>query len=92
MRVHWAKEGTVVHRLHNLTRHRIFAGPGMQIAQDVGETAHGGQVRSSCSKRGLRLVTKALCRGKHNCLYTVYAVGSIYMGLMQHVLLVYCMM
>lgn len=44
MGVHWAKEGTVVHRLHNLTRHRIFAGPGMQIAQDVGEAAHGGQV------------------------------------------------
>ena len=31
MGLHWAKKGTVVHRLHHVTRHRIFAGPGMQV-------------------------------------------------------------
>ncbi|KIY96019.1 adenylate cyclase [Monoraphidium neglectum] len=44
MGLHWARRGTVVHRLHHITRHRIFAGPGMQHAQDIGEAAHGGQV------------------------------------------------
>ena len=31
MGLHWARRGTVVHRLHHVTRHRIFAGPGMQV-------------------------------------------------------------
>lgn len=31
MGLHWARRGTVVHRLHHITRHRIFAGPGMQV-------------------------------------------------------------
>lgn len=35
MGVHWASEGTVVHRLHALTKHRVFFGPGMHIAQEV---------------------------------------------------------
>lgn len=26
MGVHWAQQGTVAHRLHALTRHRVFAG------------------------------------------------------------------
>jgi hypothetical protein len=44
MGAHWAAEGTVVHRMHHLTRTRQFLGPGFQIAQEVGEAAQGGQV------------------------------------------------
>jgi len=31
-------------RQHNLTRHRVYAGPAVQIAGDVGEAANGGQI------------------------------------------------
>lgn len=44
MGVHWAREGTVAHRLHALTKHRVFAGPGLTSAQEVGDAAWGGQV------------------------------------------------
>eukprot|EP00879_Flechtneria_rotunda_P023949 GHRR01025369.1.p1 GENE.GHRR01025369.1~~GHRR01025369.1.p1 ORF type:complete len:969 (+),score=296.48 GHRR01025369.1:353-3259(+) len=44
MGVHWAREGTVAVRLHNLTRHKVYAGPAVQIALDVSEAAHGGQI------------------------------------------------
>lgn len=35
MGVHWAAEGSVAHRLHQLTKQRIFEGPGLHVAQDV---------------------------------------------------------
>jgi class 3 adenylate cyclase len=44
MGLHWAREGTVAVRLHNLTRHKVYAGPGVQIALDVSECANGGQI------------------------------------------------
>ena len=31
MGVHWAVEGTVVQRLHQVTKHRVFTGPGFQV-------------------------------------------------------------
>ena len=31
-------------RLHLLTKHRVFSGPGFLVAQEVGDAAHGGQV------------------------------------------------
>ena len=31
MAVHWAAEGTVVQRLHQITKHRIFSGPAFQV-------------------------------------------------------------
>lgn len=31
-------------RLHLLTKHRVFSGPGFQLAQELGEVANGGQV------------------------------------------------
>jgi hypothetical protein len=31
-------------RLHLLTKHRVFSGPGFQVAQEVGDAASGGQV------------------------------------------------
>jgi hypothetical protein len=31
-------------RLHNLTRHKVFAGPAVQITNDVSEAANGGQI------------------------------------------------
>ena len=31
-------------RLHMLTKHRIFVGPGFKIAQEVGDAASGGQI------------------------------------------------
>ena len=31
-------------RLHLLTKHRVFSGPGFLVAQEVGDSAHGGQV------------------------------------------------
>lgn len=40
MGVHWAREGTVAHRLHALTKHRVFAGPGLQAAQEVRGALH----------------------------------------------------
>jgi hypothetical protein len=44
MGLHWACEGTVAMRLHNLTRHKVFAGPAVQIVMDVSEAANGGQI------------------------------------------------
>lgn len=35
MGLHWAPEGTVATRLHALTKHRVFVGPGLQVAQEV---------------------------------------------------------
>ncbi len=35
MGVHWAQEGSVAHRLHQLTKQRVFEGPGLQTAQEV---------------------------------------------------------
>lgn len=43
MGVHWAKRGMVVHRLHHITRHRIFAGPGMQVCS----------LRLNCAKQAV---------------------------------------
>ena len=31
MAVHWAAEGTVVQRLHQITKHRVFSGPAFQV-------------------------------------------------------------
>lgn len=31
MGVHWATEGTVVQRLHQITKHRVFTGPAFQV-------------------------------------------------------------
>lgn len=31
-------------RLHLLTKHRVFSGPGFQVAIEVGDAANGGQV------------------------------------------------
>lgn len=31
-------------RLHLLTKHRVFSGPGFQVAIEVGDSANGGQV------------------------------------------------
>jgi hypothetical protein len=36
MGLHWASEGTVASRLHALTKHRVFVGPGLQMAEEVG--------------------------------------------------------
>ncbi len=44
MGIHWAQKGTFNQRLHPLTKHRIFAGPGWRIAQEIGDAACGGQV------------------------------------------------
>lgn len=44
MGIHWAKKGTVNHRLHPLTKHRIFAGPSWRVAGELGDAANGGQV------------------------------------------------
>lgn len=44
MGLHFARSGTVAVRLHNLTRHKVFAGPAVQIALDVSEAANGGQI------------------------------------------------
>lgn len=44
MGIHWARDGTVAVRTHNLTRHKVYAGPAVQIALDVSEAAHGGQI------------------------------------------------
>ncbi|KAF6259953.1 hypothetical protein COO60DRAFT_1700595 [Scenedesmus sp. NREL 46B-D3] len=44
MGIHYAREGTVAVRLHNLTRHKVYAGPAVQIALDVSEVANGGQI------------------------------------------------
>jgi hypothetical protein len=44
MGIHYAREGTVAVRLHNLTRHKVYAGPAVQIALDVSEAANGGQI------------------------------------------------
>lgn len=29
--LHWAVEGTVVQRLHQITKHRVFTGPAFQV-------------------------------------------------------------
>ena len=34
-------------RLHLLTKHRVFSGPGFLVAQEIGDAAHGGQVAVS---------------------------------------------
>ena len=34
-------------RLHLLTKHRVFSGPGFAVAQEIGDAAHGGQVAIS---------------------------------------------
>ena len=47
MGLHWAKEGSVVHREHAVTRSRIFAGPGFVAATEIGEGAFGGQILMS---------------------------------------------
>lgn len=44
MGIHWAAEGSVAHRLHPLTKQRMFEGPGLHTAQEVGDAAYGGQV------------------------------------------------
>lgn len=44
MGLHWASEGTVAMRVHNLTRHKVFAGPSVQTVMDVSEAANGGQI------------------------------------------------
>lgn len=44
MALHWAAEGTMAHRLHTLTRHRIFTGPSFQITRELCESASGGQI------------------------------------------------
>ncbi|KAL4419982.1 hypothetical protein ABPG75_007080 [Micractinium tetrahymenae] len=44
MGVHWAAEGTVVQRLHQITKHRVFTGPAFQVARELSEAAQGGQV------------------------------------------------
>lgn len=44
MGVHWAAEGTVVQRLHQITKHRVFTGPAFQVTRELCEAAHGGQV------------------------------------------------
>ena len=36
--------GIVRCRLHLLTKHRVFSGPGFQVAIEVGDAANGGQV------------------------------------------------
>ena len=35
---------SVLCRLHQLTKHRVFTGPGFQVAAELGEAANGGQV------------------------------------------------
>ncbi|DBA77690.1 TPA: hypothetical protein ACH3X2_008392 [Trebouxia sp. C0005] len=44
MGIHWAVEGTVANRLHLVTKHRVFSGPGFALAQELGDAADGGQV------------------------------------------------
>ena len=39
-----ASTPSVHRRLHLLTKHRVFSGPGFLIAQEVGDSAYGGQV------------------------------------------------
>ena len=34
----------LLRRLHQLTKHRVFSGPGFQVAAELGEAANGGQV------------------------------------------------
>ncbi|KAK9829405.1 hypothetical protein WJX72_005653 [[Myrmecia] bisecta] len=42
--IHWAAEGTIAQRLHQLTRHRVFSGPGFQVTFELSDAASGGQV------------------------------------------------
>jgi class 3 adenylate cyclase len=51
MGLHWAREGTVAVRLHSVTRHKVFAGPAVQVALDISEAAHGGQILLSEVRR-----------------------------------------
>mmetsp|Transcript_19565 Transcript_19565/g.54401 ORF Transcript_19565/g.54401 Transcript_19565/m.54401 type:complete len:1642 (-) Transcript_19565:436-5361(-) len=44
MGIHWATQGTFNQRIHPLTKHRIFAGRSWRIAQELGDSAAGGQV------------------------------------------------
>ncbi|KAL3147560.1 hypothetical protein ABBQ38_014613 [Trebouxia sp. C0009 RCD-2024] len=44
MGIHWAVEGTVANRLHLVTKHRVFSGPGFALAQELSDAADGGQV------------------------------------------------
>ncbi|PSC75196.1 Helicase sen1 [Micractinium conductrix] len=44
MGIHWASKGTVVQRLHQITKHRVFTGPAFQVARELSEAAQGGQV------------------------------------------------
>ena len=39
--------GCCARRLHLLTKHRVFSGPGFLVAQEIGDAAHGGQVAVS---------------------------------------------
>lgn len=34
-------------RIHLLTKHRVFSGPGFLVAQEIGDAAAGGQVAIS---------------------------------------------
>lgn len=44
MGIHWAQEGSFTNRLHTMTKHRVFSGPGFQLAQKIGDIPSGGQV------------------------------------------------
>lgn len=44
MGVHFAQRGSFAMKVHNLTRHKVFAGPAIQIVADISDIAHGGQI------------------------------------------------
>jgi hypothetical protein len=68
MGIHYAREGTVAVRLHNLTRHKVYAGPAVQIALDVSEAANGGQiVLTEVSTAGYCVNCMACCTHAGRC-------------------------
>jgi hypothetical protein len=56
MGVHFAQRGSFAMKVHNLTRHKVFAGPAIQIVADISDIAHGGQIVLT-EVRGKRLLS-----------------------------------
>lgn len=47
--MHTLKNKLLACRLHLLTKHRVFSGPGFQLAVELSDAAYGGQVRFAMS-------------------------------------------
>ena len=57
MGLHWARRGTVAHRVHSVTRHRVFAGPGMQVGEETGVEGKGEVSNPSTAGKQRQTVT-----------------------------------